>query len=181
MENELVMTNDSYIVEESSSQCESESDSMNATEDSDSDTECDVNNSSYNVAIQPVDQAPDLSDVDIIPWSKAMEEENGHFEVDFDTTTSGTKHINSCNKPIVFSSFVLKTVMEPHSYKHKQIWNGPKPLTSERCKCKNNEGIYGHNFQYGFDKKSEINDYCSIRNCLNTPWFRLVMAREQFK
>ena len=115
MENELVMTNDSYIVEESSSQCESESDSMNVTEDSDSDTECDVNNSSYNVAIQPVDQAPDLSDVDIIPWSKAMEEENGHFEVDFDTTTSGTKHINSCNKPIVFSPFVLKTVMEPHS------------------------------------------------------------------
>ena len=78
MENELVMTSeDSYIVEESSSQCESESDSMNVTEDSDSDTEFDVNNSSYNVAIQPVDQAPDLSDVDIIPWSKAMEEENG--------------------------------------------------------------------------------------------------------
>ena len=54
MENELVMTSeDSYIVEESSSQCESESDSMNVTEDSDSDTEFDVNNSSYNVAIQP--------------------------------------------------------------------------------------------------------------------------------
>ena len=29
-----------------------------------------------------------------------MEKENGHFEVDFDTTTSGTKHINSCNEPI---------------------------------------------------------------------------------
>ena len=103
MENELEMSNeDSYIIEESSSEYESESDSMNGTEDSDSDTEFDVNNSSYNVAIQPVDQAPDLSDVDIIPWSKAMEEENGHFEVDFDTTTSGTKHINSCNKPTNF-------------------------------------------------------------------------------
>ena len=31
-----------------------------------------------------------------------MEEENGHFEADFDTTTSGTKHINSCNKPTDF-------------------------------------------------------------------------------
>ena len=66
---------------------------MNGTEDSDSDTELmQVNNSTYNVANQPVDQAPDLSDADIIPWSKVMEEENGHFEVDFDTTTSGTKH-----------------------------------------------------------------------------------------
>ena len=28
-----------------------------------------------------------------------MEEKNGHFEVDFVTTTSGNKHINCCNKP----------------------------------------------------------------------------------
>ena len=81
-----------------------------------------------------------------------MEEENGHFEFDFDTTTSGTKHISCCNKPI-FLSFLLKTVMEPHSYKYKQICKGSKPLTLERCKCKNNEGIHGHNFQYGLDKK----------------------------
>ena len=78
---------DSFIIEENNSEYESESDSMNGTEDSDSETEFDVNNSSYNVAIQPTNQAPDLSDVDIIPWSKVMEEENGHFEVDFDTTT----------------------------------------------------------------------------------------------
>ena len=31
-----------------------------------------------------------------------MEEQNAHFDVDFDTTTSGTKHINCCNKPIDF-------------------------------------------------------------------------------
>ena len=43
--------------------------------------------------------------------------------------------------------------MEPHSYKYKQICKGPKPLTLERCKCKNNEPIRGHNFQYGLDKK----------------------------
>ena len=103
MENELEMSDeDSFIIDESSREYESESESMNGTEDTDSGTEFDVNNSSYNVAIQPVDQAPDLSDVDIIPWSKVMERENGHFEVDFDTTTSGTKHINSCNKPIDF-------------------------------------------------------------------------------
>ena len=103
MENELEMGDgDSYIIEKSSSEYESGSDSMNGTEDSDSDTEFDVNNSSYNIAIQLVDQPPDLSDVDIIPWSKVMKEENGHFEVDFDTTTNGTKHINSCNKPIDF-------------------------------------------------------------------------------
>ena len=103
MENELEMSDeDSYIIEERSSEYENELDSMNGMKDPDSDTEFDINNSSYNVAIQPVNQAPDLSDVDIIPWSKVMEEENGHFEVDFDTTTSGTKHINSCNKPTDF-------------------------------------------------------------------------------
>ena len=67
---------DSYIIEESSSEYESESGSMNGMKDSDSDNESDVNNSSYSVAIQPINQAPDLSDVDI-PWSKVMEEENG--------------------------------------------------------------------------------------------------------
>ena len=77
MENKLEMSDkDSYIIEESSSEYESESGSMNGMEDSDSDNESDVNNSSYSVAIQPINQAPDLSDVDI-PWSKVMEEENG--------------------------------------------------------------------------------------------------------
>ena len=51
---------DSYIREESRSEYESESDSMNGTEDSDSGTEFDVNNSSYNVPIKSVNQAPDL-------------------------------------------------------------------------------------------------------------------------
>ena len=73
MENELEMSNeDSYIIEESSSEYESGSDSMNGTENSDSDTELDVNNSSYNVIIEPVDEVPDLSDVDTSPWSKVM-------------------------------------------------------------------------------------------------------------
>ena len=77
MENKLEMSDeDSYVIEESSSEYESESGSMNGMEDSDSDNESDVNNSSYSVAIQPINQAPDLSDVDI-PWSKVMEEENG--------------------------------------------------------------------------------------------------------
>ena len=98
MESELEKSNeDSYIREESRSEYESESDSMNGTEDSDSGTEFDVNNSSYNVPIKSVNQAPDLWVVDIIPCSKVMEEENWHFEDDFDTTTSGTKHINCCN------------------------------------------------------------------------------------
>ena len=83
-----------------------------------------------------------------------MEEKNGHFEADFDTTTSGNKHLNCCNKPKdLFLSFFLNTVMEPQSYKYKQIWKGSKPRTLEGSKCKNNEGIHGHNFQYGLDKK----------------------------
>ena len=115
MENELEISNeDSFIIKgESSSKYESESDLMTGTEDSDSDNEFDVDNSSYNVAIQSVNQAPDLSVVDIIPWSKVMEEENGHFEVDFDTTTSGTKHTNFCNKPIDFFYLLYS----------KQSWN----------------------------------------------------------
>ena len=84
-------------------------------------TESDVNNSSYNVVIQPVDQARDLADVDIIALSEVMKEY--HFKVDFDTAASGTKHINCCNKPM-YSLFVLETVMEPHSYKYKQICKG---------------------------------------------------------
>ena len=44
-----------------------------------------------------------------------MEEENGHFEVNFNTTTCGTNHINGCNEPIILLSFVLTTLMEPHS------------------------------------------------------------------
>ena len=71
--------------------------------------------------------------------------------------------------------------MEPHSHKYKQICKGSKPLTLERCKCKNNEGIHGHNFQYGLDKKNEINDYWSIRNCINTTLFQLVMACDRLK
>ena len=114
MENELEMSDEeSYIIKESSSEYGSESDSVNGTEDSGSDSEFDVNDSSYNVAIQPVDQAPDLSDVNIIPWSKVMEEENAHFEVDFDITTNGTKHINSCNEPIDFFYLLYS----------KQLWN----------------------------------------------------------
>ena len=68
---------------------------MNGTEGSDSDSEIDdVNNSnsSYNVAVQHVDQALDMSVFDIIPRSEVMEEENSHFEIDFDATTCVTKH-----------------------------------------------------------------------------------------
>ena len=68
---------------------------MSGTEDSDSDTEIDdVNNSnfSYNVAVQHVDQALDMSVFDIMPRSEVMEEENSHFEIDFDATTCVTKH-----------------------------------------------------------------------------------------
>ena len=71
--------------------------------------------------------------------------------------------------------------MGPHSYKYKQICKGSKPLTLERCKCKNNERIHGHNFQYGLDKKNEINDYWSVRKCINTTLFQLVMTRDRFK
>ena len=61
MENELeISVKDIYIIEESSNEYESESVTINGTEDSDSDTEFDANNSSYNLAIQPVDQARDL-------------------------------------------------------------------------------------------------------------------------
>ena len=108
MESELEISDkDSYIIEESSSEYESESDSMNETEDSESDTEInDLNNSnsSYNVAVQPVDQASDMSVFDINTQYEVMEEEKGHFEADFDDTC-GTKYINRCNEPIFFHIF----------------------------------------------------------------------------
>ena len=171
MENELEISDEeSYIIEESSSEYESESDSMSGTEDSDSDIEFDVNDSSCNVAIQPVDQAPDLSDADIIPWSKVMEGENGHFEVDFDTTTSGTKHINSCNEPIDFFYLLYS----------KQLWNLVVANTNKYARDQNlshwkdvnvktMKGFMAIIFNMGLIKKNEINDYWSARNCMNTP------------
>ena len=44
------------------------------------------------IAVQHVDQALDMSVFDIIPRSEVMEEENSHFEIDFDATTCVTKH-----------------------------------------------------------------------------------------
>ena len=106
MEIELEISDkDSYIIQGSSSEYESESDSVNETEDSESDTEINNlnnSNSSYNVAVQLVDQASDLSVFDSNPQYEVMEEEKGHFEADFDATC-GTKHINCCNEPIFFS------------------------------------------------------------------------------
>ena len=79
---------------------------MNGTEDSDSDTEFDVNKSLYNVAIQLVDQAPDLSYDDIIPWSKWWKKKMDTLKlILIATTTSGTKHINYCNEPMDFFIF----------------------------------------------------------------------------
>ena len=152
---------------------------MNGNEDSDSDTEFDVNNSSYNVAIQPVDQAPDLSDVNKIPWSKVIEEENGHFEVDFDTTTSGIKHINCYNETIDLFDLLYS----------KQLWNLIVTNTNKyardqnlsHCKdvnVKTMKGFMTIIFNMGLIKKKEINDYWSVRNCMNTPWFRIVMAHD---
>ena len=85
----------SDVYEESSSDYETDSSEY----DSDSEFELDE---SYNIAIDKVDQAPDLSDVDTIPWSKLTENEDGHFDVDFDNSTSDTKRINDCKKPIDF-------------------------------------------------------------------------------
>ena len=152
---------------------------MNGNEDSDSDTEFDVNNSSHNVAIQPVDQAPDLSDVNKIPWSKVIEEENGHFEVDFDTTTSGIKHINCYNETIDLFYLLYS----------KQLWNLIVTNTNKyardqnlsHCKdvnVKTMKGFMTIIFNMGLIKKKEINDYWSVRNCMNTPWFRIVMAHD---
>ena len=40
-----------------------------------------------------------------------------------------------------------------HSYKYKKICKGSKPHPLQKYKCKNSEGIHGHNFQNEFDKK----------------------------
>ena len=49
--------------------------------------------SSYDIATNPVTQAPDLVKQTQTPWSQVTESENGHLDFQFDSSVSGTKHI----------------------------------------------------------------------------------------
>ena len=100
-----------------------------------------------------------------------MEAENEHFEVDFDTTSRVTRHINYCNKPTDFFYLLYS----------KQLWNLIVTNTNKYARDQNLKHWKDVNVKTmkGFMAiifnmvliKNEINDYWSVRNCMNTPWF----------
>ena len=55
---------------------------------------------SYDIATNPVTQAPDLGKLTQTPLSQVTESENRHLDFQFDSSVSGTKDIQNCDKPI---------------------------------------------------------------------------------
>ena len=65
-------------------------------------SDTDFDDLSYDIANNPVAQAPDLVKLTQTPWSQVTESENGHLDFQFDSLVSGTKDVQNCDKPIDF-------------------------------------------------------------------------------
>ena len=85
-----------------SSDTEYDSDSSVSRGFSSGESDTDFDDSLYDIATNPVTQAPDLVKLTQTPWSQVTESENGHLDFQFDSSVSGKKHIQNCDKPIDF-------------------------------------------------------------------------------
>ena len=111
MEEENNIEIEDYTIEESDGSSYSDDSYNGSSSDcSDSDGEIDYSSSSYNIATKPVTSAPDMVDADDA-WVRVMEEENGHFEVDFDDSCSGPKHIGQSKKPFDFFNLLFTSYL----------------------------------------------------------------------
>ena len=88
-----------------------------------SDSDLDSTDSSYHIATEPVDQAPNLSHVNDTPWILIIQPENGHVDFHFDVPASNMKHINNCERPLVFFYFTYS----------RYLWNLIVANTNKRC------------------------------------------------
>lgn len=175
---------DEDIMEES---CSSSSDSDSSCSesscyDSDSDDEVDYTRSSYNIAVEKVTSKPNLSDVDNA-WKRVVEgEEDSHFDVDFDESCAGTKHIGQAKEPIDFFNLLFTSYLW-----YIIIGNTNKYAKAEKLKNwkdvnkKDMMAFMAIFFNMGLIRKNSLNDYWSKRGCMSTPWFRFVMSRDRFK
>ena len=60
-----------------------------------SESEIDFHDWPYDIATNPVTQAPDLGKSTQTPWFQVNEAENGHLDFQFDSSVSVTKHIQN--------------------------------------------------------------------------------------
>ena len=67
-----------------------------------SESETDFDDSSYEIATNSVTQATDLGKLTQTPWPQVTESQNGHLDFQFDSSVSGTKHMQNCGKPTDF-------------------------------------------------------------------------------
>ena len=88
-----------------SSDTEYDSDSSVSHGFSSGESTTDFDELSYDIATNPVAQAPGLVKLTQTPWSQVTESENGHLDFQFDSSLSSTKHIQNCDKPIDFFYF----------------------------------------------------------------------------
>lgn len=160
---------DDDIIEESCSSSNYDSDSSleeGYLNTSDSDSEVDYTESAYNIATQPVTSVPDLTDANVA-WSKVVEEKDGHFNVDFNDSCAGPKHIGQSKEPfdvfnLLFTSYLWNMiVLNTNKYAKKENLKSWKDV--------NKKTMMG------------LNDYWSKRGCIDTPWFRKIMGRDLFK
>ena len=83
MEEEIVFSEEDSKESISESSDDGDSDSTVAWKDGSSDDDIDYNNSTYEIAVNPVQNAPDLSNANE-PWTHVSEEEQGDFNFQFD-------------------------------------------------------------------------------------------------
>ena len=167
-------------MEASSEEESTDSDSTVMYDESDSDL--DITDSSYHIATEPVDQAPDLSNVNDIPWIHIVQPENGHVDFHFDVPASSTKHINNCERPLDFFYLMYSPylwnlmVANTNKYANDVPLNGWKNINVKTMK-----GFIAVIFNMGLIKKNLVNDYWSTRFSMSTPWFNMMFTRDRFK
>ena len=100
----------SEFIEEDTEESSTEGSSSDYGRDSDIDLE----NSSYGIAINPLNQAPptdDDADENGSVWTLLMLNESGDFDFQFNGSECGVKHIGNAKKPIDFFYLMFKSVL----------------------------------------------------------------------
>ena len=148
--------------------------------DSSDDEQIDFDKSMYEIATLPVEDAPDLTNIDA-PWISVTEPEKGDFNVDFDSSISGTKHIyDNCKVPRDFFDLMftprLWDMLVQNTNKYGRNLNKWKDV-----RVKTMYGFMAMVFNMGLIRKNRLHDYWSTSLSMDTPWFRMMISRDYFK
>ena len=132
-----------------SSDTKYDSDSSVSQGFSSGESDTDFDDLSYDIANNPVAQAPDLVKLTQTPWSQVTESENGHLDFQFEDSVSGTKHIENCDKPIDFFYLLYSPYLWNLIVENTNIYKECPHKEMKRCTCENHERFYGSCFQRG--------------------------------